>query len=150
MEAGQNTVILIFSGVLASVVSAVISALLNIVYKRRTERQQLKAFFWQFPLLFINEPFLENDTSLENHMTDDEKENESAREKYNKYCTIKYKCLDDFCRCYKYNLSKIEKKIRIREMLNDNKNWLVKNREFICKNNGKGLLSIIDAVIKEA
>jgi len=114
---------LLFSGLMASVISVVITSVINIIYQKKTEKKQLSDTLMQLNAFVINEPFLLNDAALERYITENEKENEAKRDKYDIYCIMKWNYLANFCQYYNFNLKKIKEHLNIKEYITDHEKW---------------------------
>jgi len=122
---------ILLSGLLATLFSVTITTLTNHLSQKKAEITSLRAVLMQLNAFLVNEPFLENDTSLEKYtaMTNDEKEKKIKKDKYNLYCMMKFNYLESLCRYYGYNRKRIEKELNINEYIKDNKMWWDKNRD---------------------
>jgi hypothetical protein len=150
MQIDQNLANILLSGLLASILSAIITSLLNIFYQKKSEKKQLDDTLMQLNTFLVNEPFLENDLSLERYMTDNEMENKLKRDKYNLYCIMKYNYLEDFCQYYQYNLKKIKSEINIKEYFKDNEKWWNENRKINYESYNKKFIQLIEEVVNES
>jgi hypothetical protein len=104
----------------------------------------------QLNSFLLNEPFLESDTSLKKYLKGNEKEDGPKKDKYNLFCIMKYNYLEDFCKYYKFNLSKIRKEISLKEYLKDNELWWTENRKINYEAYDKRFVHIIEEVVNEA
>lgn len=105
----------------------------------------------QLNTFLINEPFLESDTALRKYLKGTNDVDDMIKnDKYNAYCIIKYNYLSDFCRYYKYNFTKINNELALREYLQDNKEWWENNRKINYSSYDKKFLHLIEAVVNEA
>jgi hypothetical protein len=142
---------ILLSGLLASVLSVIITSIINYFYQKKSERQHLNDTLMQLNTFLINEPFLESDTALRKYLKGTNDVDDMIKnDKYNAYCIIKYNYLSDFCRYYKYNFTKINNELALREYLQDNKEWWENNRKINYSSYDKKFLHLIEAVVNEA
>jgi hypothetical protein len=141
---------ILLSGLLASILSVFITAITNYFFQKKSEKQHLNDTLMQLNIFLVKEPFLESDTSLKKYLVEnDNLGNELKRDKYNAYCIVKYNYLSDLCKYYKYNLSRINNELALKEYLKDNKEWWTKNREINYASYDKEFLHIIEEVVNE-
>ena len=150
MKLDTSTINMLLTGVLASVLSAVITSLINIFYQRRAEKKQLSDTLMQLNTFLVNEPFLENDASLNKYMTNDDKENQLKKDRYNMYCLMKYNYLEDFCRYHKFKSKKINKILNMSEYVNDNIEWWNENKKINYKSYNKKFLHLVEEIIYDS
>jgi hypothetical protein len=142
---------ILLSGLLASVLSVIITSITNYFYQKKSERQHLNDTLMQLNTYLINEPFLESDCALKKYLKGENNiEDEIKKDKYNAYCIIKYNYLSDLCKYYKYNKTKINNELAIKEYLQDNKEWWANNRKINYSSYDKAFLHLIEEVVNEA
>jgi hypothetical protein len=141
---------ILLSGLLASILSVFITAIMNYFFSKKSEKQHLKDTLMQLNISLVQEPFLESDKALKKYLVgDDGLSNELKKDKYNAYCIVKYNYLNDLCRYFKYDLSRINSELTLKEYLKDNKEWWEKNREINYASYDKKFLHIIEEVVNE-
>jgi hypothetical protein len=104
----------------------------------------------QLNSFLVNEPFLESDILLKRYMSDDAKENELKKDKYNAYCIMKYNYLETLCRHYSFNKRSIKKELNIKEYLKDNEEWWNNNRKINYQGYDKRFLRLTEEVLNES
>ncbi|GHV23252.1 hypothetical protein FACS189494_11090 [Spirochaetia bacterium] len=142
---------ILLSGLLASVLSVIITSITNYFYQKKSEKQHLSDTLMQLNTFLISEPFLESDTALKKYLKGtNDIEDMIKNDKYNAYCIVKYNYLSDICKYYKYNLEKINKELALKEYLQDNKEWWENNRRINYSSYDKEFLHLIEGVVNEA
>jgi hypothetical protein len=150
MGIDQNILNILFSGLVASVLSVILTSLINIFFQKRAEKKSLTDVLMQLNSFLVNEPFLESDILLERYMSDDVKENELKKDKYNAYCIMKYNYLETLCRYYSFNKKSIKKELNIKEYLKDNEKWWNNNRKINYQGYDKRFLQLTEEVLNES
>jgi hypothetical protein len=141
---------ILFSGLLSSIIAIGLSAVINIIFQKKNEKKQLNDTLMQLNSFLLKEPFLESDTSLKKYLTGDETEDRIKNDKYNLFCIMKYNYLGDFCKFYKFKLSRINKELSLKEYITDNRIWWNENRKINYESFDKKFIHIIEEVINES
>lgn len=140
----------LFSGLVSSITSLIVTSVINILFQYRNSKKRLDDTLMQLNQLMLNNPFLENDNSLERYLKREKIDKNELCDKYNIFCIMKYNYLEDYCRFYKFNISRIKKHIHLKEYLGDNKEWWSKNRTINYEAYEKKFIHIIEEVVNEA
>lgn len=140
----------VFSGLIASIISLVVTVLMNLVFQRQAARKRLDEALAQLNRFTLDNPFLENDASLARYLTGDAKFDMELKDKYNIFCIMKYNFLEDLSRFHGFKLNSIKKQIHIKEYLKDSETWWSNNRMINYEAYDKKFLHIIEEVVNEA
>jgi hypothetical protein len=90
---------ILLSGLLASVLSVIITSIINYFFQRKSEKQHLNDTLMQLNTFLIKEPFLESDSALRKYLKGtDDIDDMVKNDKYNMYCIVKYNYLGLFGR----------------------------------------------------
>lgn len=101
--------------------------------------------------IVLDNPSLENDASLEKYLsyTKTEIEKEELNDKYNIFCIMKFNYLENFCLYYDLSKTRISKKIHVKEMVIDHKNWWDSNRKINYESYDKKFIQFIEDIVNE-
>jgi len=140
----------LFSGLIASFTSLIVTSLLNYLYQRTNSQRRLDDTLMQLNKNMLENPFLENDSSLAEYIKLEPNLAKKMNDQYNIFCIMKYNYLEEYCRFYQYKINKISKKIHLKEYLKDNEHWWAENRKINYEAYDKKFLHIIEEVVNEA
>jgi len=101
----------------------------------------------QLNQVLLDNPYLENDQSLQRYSEKDSDHASELKDKYNIYCLMKYNYLADFCKFYGFKRTRIEKRLHIKEYFTDNKEWWAENRKVNYEAYDKKFLHLIEEVV---
>lgn len=140
----------LFSGLIASAVSLVVTVLMNVFFQNQAAKKKLDEALAQLNKNMLDSPFLENDDSLERYLTGDPKIDMELRDKYNIFCIMKYNFLEDLARFHGFRVKSIKKQLHLKEYLKDHEKWWSENRKVNYEAYDKKFLHIIEEVLNEA
>jgi hypothetical protein len=142
--------VVLFSGLIASSISLVVTVLMNLFFQRQSAKKKLGETLSQLNQNILNNPFLENDESLERYLTGDQKVDMALRDKYNIYCIMKLNYLEELSRFHGFKLKNITKGFHLKEYLKDNAKWWSENRQINYEAYDKRFIHMIEEVQNEA